>query len=317
MVDAHLSIGEVLTLLQDEFPDITISKIRFLESQGLISPERTPSGYRKFYGPDIDRLRWILLQQRENFLPLKVIKERLETEGPDMGEPVSALPESNSDEPGDAADPPVDGSDTSRSEEASEPVAASVRSSMTAGELDPPEPDPTEAPLTEGEGSEASANQPIWMADIAASRSGRNVRAAVALPLHDAAALDEVRLTAAELLEAAGIDEAALADLEKFGLLSGRTLGDDLYYDADALVIAKRSAAFFARGVGARHLRMFKVAAEREAGFLEQMVMPMLKKRNPGARQEAVELLEELSDLGHDLRAALLRANLREHLHRS
>ena len=57
---SHLSIGEVLAELRDEFPDITISKIRFLESQGLIDPERTPSGYRKFYGPDIDRLRWIL-----------------------------------------------------------------------------------------------------------------------------------------------------------------------------------------------------------------------------------------------------------------
>src|SRR3982751_2335879 len=74
---AHLSIGEVLSLLQGEFPDITISKIRFLESQGLLDPERTPSGYRKFYEPDIERLRWILVQQRENFLPLRVIKDRL------------------------------------------------------------------------------------------------------------------------------------------------------------------------------------------------------------------------------------------------
>ncbi len=74
---SHLSIGEVLNLLQDEFPDITISKIRFLESQGLLDPERTPSGYRKFYEEDIERLRWILRQQKENFLPLKVIKDRL------------------------------------------------------------------------------------------------------------------------------------------------------------------------------------------------------------------------------------------------
>src|SRR5204863_878898 len=77
---AFLSIGEVLELLKDEFPDITISKIRFLESQGLLDPERTPSGYRKFYDPDVDRLRWILQQQREHFLPLRVIKERLAPE---------------------------------------------------------------------------------------------------------------------------------------------------------------------------------------------------------------------------------------------
>src|SRR3954453_18623090 len=78
----YLSIGEVLALLHDEFPDVTISKIRFLESQGLIDPERTPSGYRKFYDGDVERLRFILHEQKEHFLPLKVIKDRL-----DSGEP--------------------------------------------------------------------------------------------------------------------------------------------------------------------------------------------------------------------------------------
>ncbi|HTT87771.1 MAG TPA: MerR family transcriptional regulator, partial [Acidimicrobiales bacterium] len=72
----YLSIGDVLTLLRQEFPDVTISKIRFLESQGLVDPERTPSGYRKFYDQDVDRLRWVLRQQRDQFLPLKVIKGR-------------------------------------------------------------------------------------------------------------------------------------------------------------------------------------------------------------------------------------------------
>src|SRR6516162_10202810 len=77
----HLSIGEVLSLLREEFPDVTISKIRFLESQGLVDPERTPSGYRKFYEHDVERLRWILRQQREHFLPLKVIRGRLNEQG--------------------------------------------------------------------------------------------------------------------------------------------------------------------------------------------------------------------------------------------
>src|SRR4051812_46170505 len=81
----YLSIGEVLALLKEEFPDVTISKIRFLESQGLLDPERTPSGYRKFYEADVERLRWILRQQRENFLPLKVIKGRLGGNGPTNG----------------------------------------------------------------------------------------------------------------------------------------------------------------------------------------------------------------------------------------
>src|SRR3954451_18311000 len=74
----HLAIGDVLQELREEFDDITISKIRFLESQGLIAPERTASGYRKFAPGDVERLRWILAQQRDHFLPLKVIKDRLE-----------------------------------------------------------------------------------------------------------------------------------------------------------------------------------------------------------------------------------------------
>ena len=73
----YQSIGEVLVSVKAEFPDITISKIRFLEAEGLIEPERTPSGYRKFYVQDVERLKSILRMQRDEYLPLKVIKERL------------------------------------------------------------------------------------------------------------------------------------------------------------------------------------------------------------------------------------------------
>ena len=76
----YQSIGEVLVSVKTEFPDITISKIRFLEAEGLIEPERTPSGYRKFYGHDVERLKSILRMQRDEYLPLKVIKERLLTQ---------------------------------------------------------------------------------------------------------------------------------------------------------------------------------------------------------------------------------------------
>ena len=75
---AYLSIGEVLGKLRGDFPDITISKIRFLESEGLNEPQRTPSGYRKFTASDLDRLRYVLLLQRDQYLPLRVIKENLE-----------------------------------------------------------------------------------------------------------------------------------------------------------------------------------------------------------------------------------------------
>src|SRR5919109_3349108 len=83
----YMAIGEILLTLKTEFPDITISKIRFLEGEGLIEPERTPSGYRKFYEADVDRLRHILKMQRDEYLPLKVIKQRLARESEDSPAP--------------------------------------------------------------------------------------------------------------------------------------------------------------------------------------------------------------------------------------
>ncbi|HEY2579961.1 MAG TPA: MerR family transcriptional regulator [Streptosporangiaceae bacterium] len=78
---AYYGIGEVLAQLSGEFPDIRISKIRFLESEGLIEPARSPSGYRRFSRRDVERLRYILTAQRDHYLPLKVIKERLDSPG--------------------------------------------------------------------------------------------------------------------------------------------------------------------------------------------------------------------------------------------
>jgi DNA-binding transcriptional MerR regulator len=73
-----MSIGEVLNSLRPDFPDVSISKIRFLESEGLIEPARTPSGYRKFGHEDVERLRYVLACQRDQYLPLRVIKEHLD-----------------------------------------------------------------------------------------------------------------------------------------------------------------------------------------------------------------------------------------------
>src|SRR5215467_1845787 len=73
-----MSIGDVLKSLREEFPEVTVSKIRFLEAEGLIEPERTSSGYRKFYQQDLARLRYILRLQRDNFMPLKIIRRKLE-----------------------------------------------------------------------------------------------------------------------------------------------------------------------------------------------------------------------------------------------
>lgn len=76
-ITGTISIGEVLRLLKQEFPDVTISKIRFLETEGLVTPERTPSGYRRFSGEHVDQLRAVLRMQRDQYLPLKVIRTHL------------------------------------------------------------------------------------------------------------------------------------------------------------------------------------------------------------------------------------------------
>jgi DNA-binding transcriptional MerR regulator len=78
---SYLGIGEVLAQLRADFPDISVSKIRFLESEGLIEPARSPSGYRRFGPADVERLRYILTAQRDQYLPLRVIKERLPADG--------------------------------------------------------------------------------------------------------------------------------------------------------------------------------------------------------------------------------------------
>ncbi|OZM72408.1 MerR family transcriptional regulator [Amycolatopsis antarctica] len=86
-----MSIGAVLAQLRGDFPDVTISKIRFLESEGLVRPSRTPSGYRQFTPADVERLRFVLSAQRDHYLPLKVIKEQLDAA--DRGvEPAASAP---------------------------------------------------------------------------------------------------------------------------------------------------------------------------------------------------------------------------------
>ena len=246
---AFLSIGEVLSLLKEEFPDVTISKIRFLESQGLLDPERTPSGYRKFYDTDVERLRWILRQQRENFLPLKVIKGRLRGGSEGSDEPDELLEATQASNPGGAQGTTPGG----------------------------------------GGGGEAP---PFVVRQSGAS------------------------LNIGELAAASGLEEDDLRELERFGILAGRRVGSAVYYDEEAVSVAALAAGFMKYGVEPRHLRMYKTTADREAGFFEQVVMPMLKQRNPQARRQAVDTLAELARLGQGLRQAMLRDALRQYFER-
>ncbi|MER7923783.1 MULTISPECIES: MerR family transcriptional regulator [unclassified Streptomyces] len=106
-----MSIGTVLTVLRDEFPEVTISKIRFLESEGLIEPQRTPSGYRKFSPADVERLGHVLRMQRDHYLPLKVIREHLDAMA--RGE-AAPLPTVGRQRDGEAALEPVEGPTAAR-----------------------------------------------------------------------------------------------------------------------------------------------------------------------------------------------------------
>lgn len=231
-----MSIGEVLGQLRPDFPDVTISKIRFLEEEGLIKPERTSSGYRKFSREDVGRLRYVLSAQRDNYLPLRVIKEHL-----------------------DAIDRGL------------EPPAA---------------------------GSGGGPRVP------------RALVAAEGLPSPDSFRPDpsELRLSRGELLDAAGLDEAQLEQLEQYGLLAPRVGGS--HYDGDALVVAKTVAEMSRFGIEARHLRPFKAAADREIGLLEQVVTPLVRQRGPEARARADEAVRELAALSVKLHSTLVRQGL-------
>jgi DNA-binding transcriptional MerR regulator len=296
---SHLSIGEVLSLLQEEFPDVTISKIRFLESQGLLDPERTPSGYRKFYEGDIDRLRWILRQQKDHYLPLKVIKDRLDDIGPGQ------VPPEHNGAAAAATNGEVHGQGT---------LAVALDDRPRAPRRD----DTTELLVGRGPDGQPPGDgaavpprrEPAAAAPAAAaaapSRSGG--------PLTPPAGAASLSLTADELAHASGLTAREVRELEQYQLVVGHVVGDTSYYDADALVIARAAAGFLQHGIEPRHIRAYKVAAEREANLFDQIVSPLLKQRNPDARRRATQTVVELARLGEEMRNVMLRRALRDHL---
>jgi DNA-binding transcriptional MerR regulator len=118
-------------------------------------------------------------------------------------------------------------------------------------------------------------------------------------------------LDADEICAMAGITRAQLADLESFGVVSASSSGADRTYDEDAVEIATLSKQFLEAGIEPRHLRGWRVAADREAGLLEQLIQPLLRQRNPEARAQAVAQLDDLEQQGGRLRAAMMRSALR------
>lgn len=126
--------------------------------------------------------------------------------------------------------------------------------------------------------------------------------------------VSDVSMTRSELLDATGLDDRTLGNLEAFGIVLGVDDPSGAIYGADALVCARQAATFLELGLEPRHLRAFKIAAEREAGLYEQLLLPLLRKRDPSARSEASELVARLTRSGATLHGALLQRSLRSQL---
>lgn len=294
----YLSIGEVLGLLLEEFPDVTISKIRFLESQGLIEPERTASGYRKFYDEDVELLRYILREQKEHFLPLRVIKDRLET------------PPAGLDRP-----PPRGIKNVSLENERDETDVVSRRS-PTTGMTRPSSTTGMSRPSTRGLERPRVDDETMTRGHPAAQRNLRSVadetrslrREVTVDPLED---FDGgAAYTRREIVAMTGCEPELVRELERFGMLRSRRIGDETVFGEQDVAICELATAFVEAGIDIRHLRAWKTAADREAGLFEQRVLPVLRRRSPEARRESDEILDELSELGARLRAILLERAL-------
>jgi DNA-binding transcriptional MerR regulator len=224
---ATRSIGQVLASLRNEFPDISISKIRYLESEGLITPLRAPSGYRRYAPSDVDRLRFVLTAQREHYLPLKVIREHLELLDRGLTPPML----------GAQRHPGKDGADGAA---------------------------PTAAPP-----AASAPKQPL-------------------------------RLSRAELIEASGLTETALAELERTQIVLPRH--GTSHYGRDELTLAIAARRMGEYGIDGRHLRAFKMSADREVGLVEQAIAPHI--RRAGVNKDVAG---EVTQLVISFHAALVR----------
>lgn len=239
----YLGISEVLAELRADFPDISVSKIRFLETEGLIAPARSPAGYRRFCAADLDRLRFILTAQRDQYLPLRVIRERLARL--DQQAAVGAVPDKG---------------------ESRRSLSADTSPRATGPGVTGPG---VTGPGVPGQGQ---------------------------------------LLSRRELVDAAGLTDALLTELETFGLL--RRVGR--HYGPDALEVARMAVALTSFGVEARHLRAVRAAAERETTMIESLVAPILRQRGAGARELAGRTARDCAALVMRLHCALVDGALAE-----
>jgi DNA-binding transcriptional MerR regulator len=281
-VTGTMSIGEVLGILKPEFPDITVSKIRFLEGAGLVQPERSASGYRKFSEDDVARLRFVLRAQRDQYLPLRVIRQRLADLEQVGGLAARGAP------PGDPRAGPDAGAGGTAAPPGADPGAGPGGLAPGAGG----------AGVAQGAGAGAggaagAAAQPAWTAG----------------GVFGGASPSDAQFTRDELCRAAGATVEQLLELESFGLVSARGSGErGAWYGGDDLILLRLARELGDYGLEARHLRMYKLFAEREAALFEQVVAPLVRQRNPEARARARDTIDALAQLGGRMRDLALRS---------
>ncbi|MEZ0114878.1 DNA-binding transcriptional MerR regulator [Catenulispora sp. EB89] len=302
-----LTIGEVIGRLAADFPDLTVSKIRYLESGGLISPGRTPAGYRRFSEEDVEKLRWVLAAQRDQYLPLKVIRQHLAADGPrvtlgDADAIVAAL--TSGADLASVPDPDAEGLDDRgrAGQDGSGRAGRDGRDSAgrdSAGRVDA-EHDNAPLPPT------ATLTPPLpplprtRAATVADPEFYRLTRADVG----------ELHLGREALARTAGVSESLLADLVAYGLLPNL---DD--YGGDAVFIARAAAALTEYGLEPRHLRPLLLGARNTAGLLGTLLPT---RRHDGvtgsgrqaAASRAASRTAEAAAAAVKLYAALLRAEL-------
>jgi DNA-binding transcriptional MerR regulator len=284
-----ISIGEVLAQLREDFPDVTISKLRFLEAEGLVEPQRTPAGYRKYNQADVRRLRYVLEAQRDRFLPLRVIRDQLAAI--DRGETPTGL---------------VGGARPTGS--SPEPMPTSPAAS------------PAQSPATHSPALPTAHAPPTAYPSMAvgASMSARASMSAYASPAAPGSlstgptvggSTARMRFSRTEVLGRSGLTDAMLTELEATGLLGSRANG---WFDGDAVVVAEVAGALATYGLAPRHLRAYRAGADREVGMFAQLLAPLQRSSMPAAQARAAEVVGELTMLSQQLHAALVRIGLRD-----
>lgn len=272
----YLSIGDALAMLLEEFPDITISKIRFLESQGLIAPERTSAGYRMFKPVEVEKLRIILREQQEHFLPLRVIKDRLDDETSDISRELlraADAEESIRNHPSHRGLPPR--GDRSRSEP------------DRAGEQTP------------GDGRGADTFDQVNQTFLEEQR--RIARAHADLTSS---------LERADLESGLGVPRDLIPALEAADMLRGHEVGDTTFYDEREVEIVRLASALVGLGIDIRHVKTWKTVVDRIVDLFGQRTAPMFRQKSGNTRTEAEALLDELGSTGEMLLGVLLRREI-------